>query len=239
MDPSANPTTVMSGTRGSVGVSIAVVQQQLTGLMARIRGAARRSNRFSWLSWGFLFALYLGLVFGALVGVAYPGFGAGLGLWLLLLYFLPAFVLLALGLRELFLGRRESLEQESARPPARTAAVPVQAQGWTEMVQESQKVITHAMNETDFTFLPLCFGALGLGEFLGIGILNWIAPSGAEFPFVGLLIPIPFILLVWPVYRVARRWIGGYQAVLDRQVRELSRLESEFFWQFARAPPPQ
>jgi len=240
MDPWTSSAHVRIGAEGPVENSIAALQGQMTDLVRRVRGVARRSNRFSWLSWGFLYALYFGLVFGVLIGVAYPTFGAALGDGLLSLCFLPALALLALSLRELFFGRREGLEP-GLPPNATWVGIPVEpAPGWTEMVQQSQQLITRAKNEVDFSFLPLCLGALGFGAFLGFGLLRLVAPSiGGWLGILDLVVPIPFVLLVWPLYRTGRRWIGGYQSFLDRQVREFSRLESEFFWQFAGIAAPR
>jgi hypothetical protein len=39
-------------------------------------------------------------------------------------------------------------------------------------------------------------------------------------------------MLLVPLYFVARSWVRSYQARLDREVGELSRLEAEFLWRF-------
>jgi hypothetical protein len=223
-----------------LGVSIGDVQSKLVDLVSRIRGVGRRAGRYSWYSWGFLLALYGGVIGGGVVGLAFPGFGASLGVALVFVLYLPGLLLLALAVREILLGRRESDDPGSALNPAPDRSTLDTALGWTAVVQESQRVISRAKSEIDFSILPLAFGILGLGESVSVFwfplLINYV--EGGFLVMLVLLIPVAFLTLVWPFYRGGRRWIGKYQSLLDQQVRDLSRLESEFYWKFSGVPAP-
>ncbi|MGA8709843.1 MAG: hypothetical protein WB786_01230 [Thermoplasmata archaeon] len=113
--------------------------------------------------------------------------------------------------------------------------------GWTETVQETQKRLSHAKSEVDVSILPIALGALGFGSIVsGLFLFPFlVAFGGGYFELLDLLLPVVFLVaLVVPIYRSARRWIGPYQSLLDTYVRELSRLEAEFFWKFAGVPVP-
>jgi hypothetical protein len=222
-------------------VPITDVQGHLGVLVSRVRRAGRRAWRYSWFSWGFLIALYMGSVAGAVSGLAFPGLWVPLGQVTFLFFLLPAIGLLALALRELLLGHRESRATSSDVVP-KGGTVPIGSElGWTETVQETQKRLSQAKSEADFSIVPLAFGFLGLGSVVsGEFLLPLVAVSGGGFlELLAIFIPIPFMLaLVLPIYRAGRRWIAGYQSLLDSYVRDLSRLEAEFFWRFAGVPAP-
>ncbi len=224
---------------------IAGIQGELHALAIRVRAAAWRSCRFSWFAWGFLVAtiageglVVLAYVFFPVVtttstlGGSYTTFT--LPIWVVPLTQTPAVVVLGLALRELLLARREA--QGSSLSPYAPHLSPEEAENpsWTFLVQKAQQRITHAKNETDWSFPPILVGGLVFAELLIASALS----SGALLSFVILpLTGAVLSVLVWLIYRIARGWIRGYQSLLDRLVSEFATFESEFFWHFAGAQP--
>ena len=99
---------------------------------------------------------------------------------------------------------------------------------------------THAKSEVEWSFVPLVLGWFGLAEFFFIGVEQTLSNNATTVAIlVGPLVALASLVLLWPLYLGAREWVVGYQSVLDRQVGELSRLEAEFFWQFAGMTAPQ
>jgi hypothetical protein len=237
------PLSVMAGSAPLSGATIRGVGVHLSSVASRVDSAARRSRRFSWYCWGFLFGVYGGILVFSLLGTlfavvtttttaqgtsttsTYP--------W----WDLPASAILPVGLlvlavREVVLGRRE--QRVLPTPTAEPDASP----SWTETVQQCQRKITHAKNETEWSFVPLVLGLFGLVEFLAS--LAAVTVLVGTNPLVVLVAPlIAFVSLIglWPLYRGVRNWIGPYQRLLDQQVGDLAHLEAEFFWRFAGAPP--
>ena len=224
---------------------IAGVQDELRALAIRVRAAAWRSYRFSWFAWGFLVATIAGV---GLVVLAYvffpvvtttPTLGGSettftLPLWVVPLTQAPAVVVLGLAIRELLLARREAHGSALSRYAPQLSAEEAEDPSWTFLVQKAQDRITHAKNETDWSFPPILVGGLVLAELL---IVNFLT-SGPLLFFV--LLPLTggiLSVLFWLLYRIARRWIRGYQTLLDRLVGEFATLESEFFWHFAGTQP--
>jgi hypothetical protein len=236
---------------GSAGVSITAVQGQLTTLVERIRGAARRSWRFSWYSWGVIFAWIGGFMAAFVFGLLFPvvtttvtangtSTTTTFPVWVYVFGFIPPLVVLVLAVREVVEGRREGLEGYVPSNP-RAPVLPSEGpSGWTEMVRESQQLITHMKNETEISFLPLFIGVLGMSE-LGSAVML-VPLLGFSYPLSFLwtyLVAVPFLLLLIPLYVSCGRWIRGYQTMLDQQVGGLSRLEAEFFSRFAALAPTQ
>jgi hypothetical protein len=223
------------------------IDRGLATLSERIRRAARRSYRFSWFAWGFVFSIGLSVTLFALIGLYFavtvttmiPGGGTssstGDPVWAIPVALLPPVVLLALAVRELVVARREGLR---GTPPAVPATHPPASQtegGWVAAVQQAQKTVTHMKNETEFSFVPLVLGGFTVG---GLAALFLPASGAYGWYLVGeFALGIGAALaLVLPLYVLARRWIAGYQSLLDRQVGELSRLEAEFLWRFTGTP---
>jgi hypothetical protein len=209
-------------------------------VLERARGVKRRSNRVSWLAFGFLIAYYGGIVVLSLLQSVDPvvvttqtangsSTMTSWPTWGYLIASPPAIVVLALLVRELLLGRAELRSTSAAGPPAGGAD---ESPGWTQQAVEAQQLLTSAKNETEIAFLPLVFGFLGVGEIVAIEGAELLLPGDPAAFFVGLGLGFLGMALVWPLYRLARSWISGNQAVLDRQVREVNELEQAFLARF-------
>lgn len=217
-------------------LSITEIEGQLSTVRDRVRSTARGSRRFYWLSWGYL----IGTVGAAIASyfisiqllVQNAGTGASSGnaypFWGLVLPLIPAFGLLALAIGQLWVGYRGSRTGFTSSPEGRvSASAPVDDMTWTELVQRAQKDLTQARGHAVSGFIPLLLGTLVL-----CGSSVAYQSSGIAFgvtyavfvPEVGLVL----LLALLPLYLVARRWVARYQSLLDREVGELSRLESEF-----------
>jgi hypothetical protein len=222
--------------------SIQGIGIHLSTAAGRIDLAARRSRRFSWYCWGFLFGTYAGLLIFSLlaalfavttttttsnsvsVTTTYPW-------WDLPVSAAIPVALLLLAVREVVLGRREM-----RMPPTSTGASELTL-GWTETVQQCQRKITHAKSETEWSFVPLVLGLFSLAEICVFILSESISPTETITVLIAPVVGLGSLALLWPLYRAARKWIGSYQGLLDRQVGELARLEAEFLWRFAGAPP--
>lgn len=216
------------------GNSIAALDAGMKRLEDHIHRTARRSWRFSILSWIFGMAVAILLIIpvqtttmtssGATqssgpVWHAYP------------IVFLGLIALLVVIVLEFFLARREALHvpvgdlENFPQPPLEG--------GWISAVQGSQKALTRMKNVVEFSLLPLGFGVLILGV---AGVANLVVGTSLAqfwwFP-IGL---VPAVLLVPSLYVLAHRWVGGFQQLLDRQVHDLGHLEAEFIWRFAGKP---
>lgn len=164
---------------------------------------------------------------------SFPAWGAAVSL-------LPALVMLALAVRELLVGERESVPARVPSDASRPAGPEESAPGSVETVQQAQRLISHAKSETEFSFVPLFLGVYGAGALAGSEVVGWLAPSAGAFTvLVSSVVAVPCLLALWPLYRIANRWIGGLQRLLDRQVGELTRLETEFLWRFAGTAVPE
>jgi len=223
--------------------SIRGIGAHLSAAERRIELAARRSRRFSWYCWGFLFGTYAGLLIFSYLGSAFAvvtttttsgGYSTTTTYpwWDLPVAAAIPVSLLLLAVRELVLGRRE------LRAPSTPAGDSELTLGWTETVQQCQRRITHAKSETEWSFVPLVLGLFSFSEFCVIVFFEFISPNGSTLVIlIGPIVGLASLALLWPMYRAARKWIGSYQGLLDRQVGELARLEAEFLWRFAGAPP--
>ncbi|MGA8091713.1 MAG: hypothetical protein WB984_04385 [Thermoplasmata archaeon] len=224
---------------------IAGVQDELRALAIRVRAAAWRSYRFSWFTWGFLVATIAGEGLVVLTYVLFPvvtttsTLGGSyttftLPIWIVPLTQTPAVAVLGLAIRELLLARREAQGSPLSPHAPHLSAEEAEDPSWTFLVQKAQQRITHVKNETDWSFPPILVGGLVFAELLIVNVL----PSGALLFFV--LLPLTgavLSVLLWLLYRIARRWIRGYQTLLDRLVGEFATLEAEFFWHFAGTQP--
>ena len=218
---------------------IASVQDALRVLALRVRAAAWRSYRFSWLAWGFLVATIAGeglVVLAYLLAVTTSTTSSGgivttsaLPLWVVPVTQIPAAVVLGLAIRELLLARREAQGSPLSSYAPSLTAEEAENPSWTLLVQRAQQRITHAKSETDWSFPPILVGGLVFAELLIVnvqpvgGVLYFLA-----FPFTAAVLSV----VLWLIYRVARRWIREYQTLLDRVVGEFATLESEFLWRF-------
>jgi len=237
------PSSVALDVAPPAGETIQGVGEHLSSVAARVDSAARRSRKFSWYCWGFLFGVYGSLVVFAIVGTlfavvtttttaqgtstttTYPwwDFPASAAL--------PA-ALLFLAVREVVLGRRE---QHALPTPSTGSEAPL---SWTETVQQCQRKITHAKNETEWSFVPLVLGLFGFVESMVSFVASYLFLEGDPiFILVAALTAFGSLIFLWPLYRGVRNWIGPYQRLLDQQVGDLTRLEAEFLWRFAGAPP--
>lgn len=241
----------MSSPRSTASIPIAAVQSRLELLLVRIRAAAKRSRRFSWYSWGFLFAVvgatvvfYVLLILQVTAFAAGPNSGASITnyLWLSPLALIPAFLLVALAVREIVLGNQEASENASLPTPGTGEVTGGSPLSWTEIVRQSQELLTHMKSETEVSFIPLFLGVLSLTEFLGGSLLSVLLANDSSIGPLGILliygVGVPFLLLLIPLYLSSRRWIRSYQSLLETQVGELSRLEGEFFTRFAGVAEP-
>jgi hypothetical protein len=215
-------------------------------LLDRARSVSRRSHRISWLSFGFLVALYGGIVVLSVLGAIYPvsttttlanGSTQTTTTWSTWGYLIaapPALIVLGLLVRELVLGRAElRAGPGTAGPPPGDE----EGSGWTQQAVEAQKLLADAKHETEISFAPLAFGLLGMGELVAVEGLEVLFPSTAALDFfVSLGLGFLALLALVPLYLLARGWILGNQALLDRQVREVSELEQAFLERFARTP---
>ncbi|MGA8604291.1 MAG: hypothetical protein WB788_04405 [Thermoplasmata archaeon] len=222
--------------------SIQGIGIHLSAAAGRIDLAARRSRRFSWYCWGFLFGTYAGLLVfsilatlfqvvtttttsqGVSVTTTYPW-------WILPVSAAIPVALLLLAVREVVLGRRE-LRMPPTSPGASELTL-----GWTETVQQCQRKITHAKSETEWSFVPLVLGLFSLAEICVFILSDSISPNGNITILIAPVVGLASLALLWALYRAARNWIGSYQGLLDRQVGELARLEAEFLWRFAGNTP--
>lgn len=221
--------------------SIAALLHRLTSFQDLLRSAARRSWRFSWFSWGFLFAVVIGEGVGSLLAffsLAAAASGASSSptilVWIYPVSILPSVVLLALSVREILLGRREARTGESPIRPSAREAPSSPGAGWTEVVQRSQQLLAQMRSEAEVAFVPLILGGFTAMTLVASLLLAGFVASDAFLVFLAV---IPFLLLLIPFYLAVRGWIRGYQTVLDRQVGSLSGLEQEFFTRFAGISP--
>ncbi|HXY46376.1 MAG TPA: hypothetical protein VEG66_02900 [Thermoplasmata archaeon] len=222
------------------------LNQHLASLDGRVGSMARRSRRFSWLSWGFLFATYLGVFLWAIIGILFPVVtvttltGGGTSTtttfpwWDFPVLSVPPVAMLAFAFRELFLGRRETSKRTNGPIGNDPKEFGGYAAGWTGTVQRCQQRITHAKSEVEWSFVPIVLGWFSF-VWIGLAALESVLAPGIGpvavllFPLVGLA----SIVLLYPLYRYAKGWIAQYQELLNRRVGELSKLEAEFLWRFA------
>lgn len=215
---------------------------------ARIQQVARRSRRFSWYSWGFLIVSLVSFSLAPIVGSYYPttvttttltsvSYYTTLPWWVVPLGLAAPLTLVALAVREVALGRRESRAEPVGPSSAIRTTTDEGPPNWTEVVQRSQKMLTHSKSEVEWSFVPIVLGFVGAVGWL-FDMADQLLPptaNNAQWVFYGPVVALPLLALLWPLYRAAREWIGAYQSLLDRQVGEISRLEAEFLWRFGGA----
>lgn len=211
---------------------------------------ARHSRRASWLAWGFLYAAWGGFVgvvlFTLWFSTTLTTFGPGgevvtnqpPPVWIYPILFVPAGVLLVGAIYEIFAGRGASRAAIRGAPGGALSSSgrddPV---GWTQQVVEAQKLLTAAKLETDWTFLPLAMGLLGGTLAVDEAAFDAVGGLGAIYELGLIAVGVALVsVALYLLYRVAREWVGGFQAHLDRQVRDVSALEAEFLWRFAGTP---
>lgn len=224
---------------------VAAVDEELQRLTVSLRATARRGRRFSWFSWGYLFAVYVGQTLSGililLLFLSGPVNGAAISDGVLVgLAFTPAIALLALAVREVFVGRRETYGSWERLRVTRPATGFPEEVGWVANVQEAQRMISQTKNDLDWSFLPLALGTIGFG-LIGFNelLVGSLSSLTTAYPWLILLpeaLAFATTLLLVPFYYAVRDWVVSYQELLDREVRELTRLESEFLWRFTGAP---
>ncbi len=210
---------------------------------AGARELLRRSRRFSWLSWGFLFALYGGLFALVLLSVFFPVVTTTTSAngttttstwpeWGLALAIPPPLILAVLAVRELF-AARTSTQAALRRAPAPPPPGEEEPLGWTATLVEAQKTVSSARGEVEWSFLPLGLGGVPAGTEGLLLVLQPLVPPGTFLELgVAVVLAAGLALVVWAIYRVARNWVAGFQEILDRAARELSELEAEFVGRF-------
>jgi len=210
------------------GPPIAAIDRELRSLSDRLNGAVRWSNWFSGLAWAFGIAVFVALI---LPVQTTNGTSSSSGpAYTLLAVLLAIIVLLALAVLALLLGRREALGGES--PRASRSPASQSERGWVVAVQQTQRMVTTTKQFAELSFLPLVLGTFVVGEW-GISVLlRGTSLEAVSIPF-GI---VPAALLGIVLYLATRQWIGRFQALLDHQVGELSRLEAEFIWRFSGTP---
>ena len=234
----------MATSASAQGPSFSDIGGHLAQLDGRIRAMARRSRRFSWFCWGFLFGVYGGLALYSVVSILFPTVTTIYTTngsmttytspwWSIPVAAIPGIVLIVLAVREVVLGCYEA--GRSTASPARFAADPEGAStGWTETVQRCQQRVSHAKSEVEWSFVPLVLGVFGYAEIFASLVFQLAFPSvGLYYIILGPATALASLILLWPLYRRAKRWISDYQVVLNQQVGELSKLEAEFLWRFA------
>ena len=224
------------------------VQAHLDHLAAGVQRSVRHSRRTSWFAWGFLIAALAGVPlfeFGLFALALEFHLAVEAGFALLLVGGVPAFGLLGLTGRELWIGRSEARQYrrwDGAGPSGGKATGFAVSLG---TVQESQKQISQIKGELEVSMLPLAFGGIALFEIVGaVGVQLFAAGSvnriGGGSNFLILVVPalvaIAAIPMVWAFWRLARQWVAVYQRGLDEQVRQMISLEGEFLGRFAREP---
>ena len=250
MPPGGDSPLVGTDSLPTVRTTIAEVGDHLTGLDARTSSLERRSRRFSWYSWLFLFATFTSfLLYGVLANafevttttVSASGITVTVAVpwWVLDVSLSPALAFVVLAIREVVLGRRET------GSPTGPVGVPGAGDptgsplNWTEVVQRCQKRVSHSKSEVEVAFVAWVLGLFTLAEFYASSVLVNDYPGLATSSIlVGPIVGLCSLVLLWPLYRYAKRWVAADQTVLDRQVGELSRLEAEFLWRFAGAGAP-
>lgn len=232
------------------GPSFADIGGHLSTLDGRTQALARRSRRFSWFCWAFLFAVYASLLLYAYIAAAFAvvtttttAYGTSSSSvtpwWALPVSAIPGIALLSLAVREALLGDRDADRGAVATVRASRPTPDATAAGWTETVQHCQQRVTHAKSEVEWSFVPLVLGWFAFVELYVIFLLQYISTTiPALAVFVGPAIAFGSLIVLWPLYRFAKEWVRGYQLLLDQQVGELSKLEAEFLWRFAGAGLP-
>jgi len=211
---------------------------------------ARRSRRFSWFCWGFLFAGYGGLALYSIIAVLFPvvtTVTSSTGtmttstapLWSIPVAALPGVSLFVLAFREVIVGRHE---RDLGTSPVSGPSGPGDegtSVGWTETVQRCQQRVTHAKSEVEWSFVPLVLGVFGYVEIVASLLLEVLFPAlGLFYIILGPVLALVGVILLLPLYQYAKGWISDYQLLLNVQVGELSKLEAEFLWRFAGAGLP-
>ena len=224
----------MGPTMSVEGNTIAAIDGGMKRLEDHIHRTARRSWRFSILSWIFGVAVAILLIIPVQT-TTMTSSGAtqssGPAWYAYPIVFLGFIALLAVIVLEFFLARREALHMRVGGPV--NSPQPSVEGGWVLAVQESQKVLTRMTNVVEFSLLPLAFGVLVLGV---AGVSDLVAGTSlAQFWWLPIGL-VPAVLLVPSLYVLAHRWVGGFQQLLDRQVHELGLLEAEFIWRFTGKP---
>ncbi len=233
----------------------ALEARRVEGVIADVRSildgakrVSRRSYWLSWFAWGFVFALYGGYFAMIYVFLAYPSLGTSLlagtvtgGLAFTLvsaLAFLPCAAFLFASFYEIRQGRRDA-RRVLAGVGASSGAGPAEmgGTGWTPQVVEAQKLLSHAKSETEFSFLPLTLGMIGIGSIVGLAIagqLGWtgLANLFGSYGIAGVLTA----AIAYPLYRVAQGSVKSLQQRLDRQVQDVTELEEQFLARFTGSP---
>jgi len=245
------PLSVLGATTDGNPATITGISRHLSTLADRVDRMARRSRRFSWYSWGFLFLTYGGYALVAVLAALFPqvtttvtnngvSTSSTFPEWALPVGMMPALLVLALAVRELIVGRREAQVGRPTRSGRAALGPEPQPPIWTETVQQCQQKISHAKSEVEWSFFPLAFGSLGIGEL----VISYLTQaSGITLPLVyvvlgPLLALAPTLALTLSLYFASRRWVPEFQKELNRQVGEVTRLEAEFLWRFAGAGAP-
>ncbi len=195
-----------------------------------------------------LFACYSSLVVSVAVlawlltlhpgtNFCFGGVSCGIGIYLAgeAIVISPPGLLLLFAYWEAIAGRRASLSLGTAGVPSGPAAEAEIPAPWVEAVRSSQEQVTRMRSEVDVAFVPLILGLLTLGGYIGEVVLAVLYPTGVSglANLTPLLVAVPIMLLLVPLWFVCRRWINAYQSLLQAQVDQISRLEGEFFRRFA------
>lgn len=238
-----------------VAATPALEAGRVEGVIADVRsildGAKRISRRsywLSWFAWGFVFALYGGYFALIYVFLAYPSFGTSLlagtttdGLTFALissLAFLPSAAFLFASFYEIRQGRRDARRAlTGGGVPPGTGPTEMGGTGWTPQVVETQKLLSDAKSETEFSFLPLTLGMIGVGSIVGLAIAGELAWTGLA-NLVGSygIAAVLTAAVAYPLYRVAQDSVKSLQRRLDRQVQDVAALEEQFLARFTGSP---
>lgn len=222
-------------------VGVSQLADSVRSQLSVARSIARRSHRFNWFAWGTIIAGIGGLLVWVILTFLYPVIATTTlstsyltPLWAYLFAVGPAAVVFGFAIREVFVGRRES-----RAPAPQLGEDAFDADGWTRQAVEAGVFLFTAKHETDEALFPLALALVGMGGFVGFCVIHAIPGAFGAYPdLVEAAASIAALLLLLPLGRVVRDWIGRYQAELDRQVRAVSELEAEFLWRFTTPPGP-
>jgi hypothetical protein len=228
------------------------LQNRLERAASQIRGAAVRSRRVWILSWVFVpvvigagvAARWLEYLLTISITTNYPN-GAMVTApytptWIPVIAVIPCAIVFGFALWELFSLRDSGRLIPKRVFPHESTLMAKRFSSGSELIQDSQRLVTQARDQLAFSFWVFLFGGFLLGTSLAVNLSPFGAfalyPQPWWVAYFTLLFPAGFALLLWPLLWLGRHWLAEFQQLLDSQVREFSQLEQAFFARFARSP---
>lgn len=223
---------------------MAAAQAQLEETGRQVARVARRGRRIVLYDWSALVALGLGSLLITLLFDLAPTLdtttGAGTAVttvpaWAPIASAAPAIALLAMAVREILVGRRETLGHRPVAPNAPTI-FDVGTPSWIGGVREVQEAIARTARSIEWSFVPFALGVISLAVYLASSYLGGGLPGSVGdlliAPALGLLAS---VVPLWLTYRAAKQWTRAFQDGVEHQVEDMSLLEAEFLGRFAGA----